>query len=760
MGIPGVRQLGTLLVVATLTGVVAAGLLLPVTGGVGLAARRAAVEFERLPDVLTVPRLAQPSRLLASDGSTLAVFYEEDRVDVRLAQVPQVMRDAIISVEDARFYQHHGLDLHGILRAAITNGRAGGVQQGGSTLTQQYVKNALLESATTAAQRRAATVDTLSRKIREARYALALERRWSKDTILEHYLNIAYFGDGAYGVGAAARHDFGVPVDQLSLPQAALLAGLVRNPSAYDPVRHPAAALARRGVVLSRMQELGRITAAQATAARGAPLGVRVTRVRNGCMGTTAPFFCEYVVARILADPAFGATPAQRRLRLLRGGLRIHSSLDPAVQRAAQAAVDARVPPASPIGAAIDIVEPGTGLIRAMAVNRSYDPKPGPGRTALNLATGGVSGFQAGSTFKIFVLTAALEKGIPLDMTLNCPARYESRGFPRDRPFPYVVNNAGDSEAGVFTVTRATWDSVNTCYVQLEERTGVDRPAQLAEALGVHRMPGARPLVRVPSFTLGSNEVSPLAMAGAYAAYAAHGRYCPPVAVRAVTDGTGRPVPLGAAGCRQVVDPQVADTVSAVLAGVVTSGTGTGAAIGRPAAGKTGTVEDYSSAWFAGYTPQLSAAVWMGDPRGGYAHPLRGVTIGGQYYPQVYGGTLPAPIWADAMRTALAGRPALEFPPADPVLVHGRTVTVPDVSGRSAVDALAQLSAAGLTATVSPTQGTGAPAGTVVSTDPPPGTTVAVGSSVTIVLSAGFLPPSVAPVTPPVPPPTTRKPAH
>ncbi len=751
-----VGRFTALAVISALAGVLVAGILLPVVGGLGLAAKGSADSFENLPADLKVPPLAQRSRLLAADGSTLATFFYENRVNVPIAQVPPVMRNALIAIEDSRFYQHNGIDVKGTLRALVANSRSGSVSQGGSTLTQQYVKNVLIEAAQTTQGQQAAREKTVSRKIREARYALALEQQLTKDQILERYFNIAYFGSGAYGIGSASQHYFSRSVNQLSLPQAALLAGLVRNPTAYDPIRFGARAKDRRDVVLHRMAQLHYIDATQEAAAVAAPLGLRVSRPANGCDASSAPFFCDFVLSELKSDPALGHTAEERTRLLLRGGLTIRTSLQPKVQIAAQHTVDARVPRTSPYAAVADIIQPGTGRIQAMAVNRSWGG--GRGQIRLNLATGGSSGYQAGSTFKIFVLTAAIQQGIPLSLRINSPAHYLSTAFPADRPFPYPVRNAGDSEAGNYDMVGATWESVNTYFIQLEERTGVDAPATIAESMGLRRLPANRPLLRVPSFTLGTNEVSPLSMAGAYATYAAHGNYCRPTGIVLVTDIRGRRYDGGDIKCSQVLDPAIADTVTSVLRGVIDGNhlkTGGLASFGRPAAGKTGTVQNNAGAWFMGYTPELAGAVWVGSPTAPNRYTLNSVTIAGTFYKHVYGGSLPAPIWAAIMRGALAGTPVRDFAAPDPRVSAGRAVAVPDVRGLPLDEALTILRAAGLSPVAATARVFGGQAGLVGRTSPGVGSNVPVGTVVTVYLSNGL----VAPPPPkPTPSPTPGKP--
>ena len=769
------QRIWLLLAISTVAGILLAGMLLPIVGGLGLIARAGANDFESLPSVLKQSPLPQVSRILAADGSVVATFYAEDRVPASLSQVPAVMQKALIAIEDVRFYEHHGVDWKGALRALLHNSSTGSVSQGGSTLTQQYVKNVLIEAGVPGAN-----ADTLTRKVQEAKYALALERRLTKAQILEDYFNIAYFGDGAYGIGTAAQHYFGVPTRKLTLVQSAMLAGLVQSPVAYNPTLHPKAARTRRDVVLAQMLKYHFIDQLQYNTAVKSPVVLHLHKQGNGCEASRFPYFCDYVLNVIKGSTVFGKTRAARINVLERGGLTIQTTLDPTMQKAADDAVHKYVFPheASGVAAAEALVEPGTGKIKAISVNSPYGSNPKLHQNNVDYAVdaplgGGLNRFPMGSTFKLFVLAAALKEGLPLKTTIYAPAHITIRGYTNCAGTPVGIypnlHNAGDSESGKFNLVTGTWFSVNTFYAQLEQRVGLCKAVKMAQSLGVKQGDGTPVRDDIPSFVLGETGAgfSALDTANAYATMAAHGLYCAPMAITRVSDRGGQTIWAPAPDCDQAVEPGLADTVTTILHGVLTQRGATAVGVGepgRPAAAKTGTADDNAASDFAGYVPQLAGAVWVGNPRRPHSS-LNHLLIGGRRYAPVFGATIAGPIWRDTFEAALKDVPVLPLPKPDPKFVRGLQIPVPDVAGLSVADAKAALEKAGFQTTVDPKQvDSDLPAGTVARTSPtgqaPP------GSTITIFVSNGHPPapkptgsPTSQPSTSPSPSPSP-KPTH
>jgi membrane peptidoglycan carboxypeptidase len=671
LGGTGLDRFGLLTRMTTfvvLAGVVAALIVMPVVGGVGLASRNSAQAFSNLPSDLTQVPLPQRNTIVDSDGDILAVLFAQNRVEVPLEEISPIMQQAVIAIEDQRFLDHAGVDFRGTLRASISTG-SGGQVQGGSTISQQYVKQILLTAATTKEEREAATAVSINRKLREARYAIALENKLSKKEILEGYLNIAYFGAGSYGVEIAARRYFSTNADKLTLSQAATLAGLVQNPSRFDPTQYPERAQNRRDDVLNAMVNTGYITQEQADAAKAISVedDLDPAELPNGCTTSIAPFFCDYVLTVLRSDPAFGETPEDRARLLDIGGLTIKTTLDRQAQVSSQKAVEDRIPydDASGKAASITMIRPGTGEITAMAQNRKWG-RSGIGYTTVNYGApvdaNGTVGFQAGSTFKAFTIAAAFQQGWDPFKVINSPEKKEFEDFVEcetgDKFAPYEVKNS--TASGAFDILSGTAYSVNTYFVGLEEQLGLCDPPNIAKASGVQQGNG-EDFEKFPCFTLGCFDVTTLDMAVGMATFAAHGIRCNAIAITEVTDRYGKNLNVPSADCTRTIDLQVADSTTAVLAGVingpVSGRTGQAMDLGRPAAGKTGTTDSSAAVWFVGYTPDMAAAVWVGDPRGGQKYPMKRVTINGRYYSQVFGSTMPGPIWRDALVGALEGTP-------------------------------------------------------------------------------------------------------
>ena len=651
-----------------LAGIVTALIVLPVAGGIGLASRNGAQAFSTLPNDLTRVPLPQQNTILDAKGDVLAVLYAQNRIEVPLEQISPLMQQAIIAIEDQRFFNHAGVDFRATIRASISTG-SGGQVQGGSTITQQYVKQILLTAATTKEEQQAATAVSINRKLREARYAIGLENKLTKKEILAGYLNIAYFGAGSYGVEIASKRYFSKSASELTLTQAATLAGLVQNPSRYDPTQYPERAQARRDLVLKAMKNSGYITSEQADAAIAVPvsLDLNPTELPNGCTTSTAPYFCDYVLTVLRNDPIFGDTPQVRETVLNLGGLTIKTTLDPKAQKASQTAVDEKIPFDDPSGkaAAITMMRPGTGEITAMAQNRKWG-RSGAGYTTVNYNTpvdsNGTVGFQAGSTFKAFTIAAAFKQGWDPFEVIGAPAKKTFENFVEcetgDKFAPYEVQNSTSS--GAFDILSAAAFSVNTYFVGLEERLGLCDPIDIATAAGVKQGNGEL-FEKYPCFTLGCFDVTTLNMTEGMATLAAHGVHCSPIAISKITDRFGVEIDVPSADCKRTIDLQVADSTTAVLAGVIDGPipgrTGRAMDLGRPAAGKTGTTDSSAAVWFVGYTPDMAASVWVGDPRGGQKYPMKNINIGGRYYSQVFGSTMPGPIWRDSLIGALAGTP-------------------------------------------------------------------------------------------------------
>ncbi len=618
----------------------------------GLVAKDASDAYLSLPADLSIPPTAQDSYIYANDGKTLlTTFYDQNRRDVRLSDVATVMQQAVVAAEDARFYQHGGTDLRSILRALVSNGRSGQISQGASTLTMQYVRNVLkYDPNLSPQQREEATADTSGRKVREIRYATALERKISKQQILQGYLNIAYFGDGAYGVYAASQTYFGKVPSQLTLSEAALLAGVLQSPDSDNPVAGDKnAALTRRSYVLDSMAKMGAITAAQAAQAQRQPLSLHPTTAPNNCGAVPAEhndwgFFCDYFRQWWDEQPAFGSTVQEREQALIEGGYRIVTSLDPAVQANALHQSLSVYGYGSKRALPIAVVQPGTGRVLALAVNRHYSLAANPHKrmypnTVNQLVAGGdgTNGYPSGSTFKMFTMLAALEQGWSLSAAFNATSplvtRYPASGDGSCGGYWCPTNDNPHWMDGHRNMWTGFGRSVNTYFVWLEEHVGAQNAVAMAQRLGItFRAPSDAALAKHSakswgSFTLGVADTTPLDLANAYATVAAEGMYCSPSPVLSITDHSGNAVKAANPNCKRVLDADVARAATDAARCPVgqqsadghgcDGGTGAVAAhiIGaRPLAGKTGSSENNETETFVGFTPQIAAAGIAADP--------------------------------------------------------------------------------------------------------------------------------------------------
>lgn len=672
-----IRVLGVLMAFVAscaVAGIFTAGLALPVVGTAALVSAKGAETLNDLPSDFTASQPSMKSIITAADGTQIAEFFAENRIVVPLKDVAHPLQQAVVAIEDRRFLEHHGVDIEGMSRAVLSN-LAGNDLQGASTLTQQYVKNLLIEQGRAAGDPDmidAASETTIERKAREAKLALSLEQRMSKADILEGYLNIAQFGPSVYGVEAASRHYFSKSAKDLSLAEAALLAGLPQSPNGHDPVTNPKSAMRRQHAVLDAMLRDGYITQAQRDQAAAVPVErlLKVSNAQQGCgLAGDAAYFCSWVVGEILSSPEFGATYAERQRLLLRGGLEIKTTLDPKTQKAAFDAITGRIPVGDPsdVKIAISGVEPGTGKILAMAQNTRFGVEPGNNgvtETSYNADYnhGGNAGFPTGSTFKVFTLAQWYLEGYGGRDVIGgryfVPRREWNISCAPELAADYPFSETGGAKRGATTVANGTAQSTNAVFVNMAAKMDLCEIANTAAKLGVTKPNGA-PLAPNPAFVLGAGNATPLQMANAYATFASHGVFCSPVGITSVTDSTGKSYDVPTPNCHQVLPPDVADKVAVTLQGVL-SGGGRAAAIARPAAGKTGTTDKNDNTWFAGFVPQLSAAIWVGHSNGNI--PVGHQVIGGRYYGSLYGSSLAAPTWGTFMSSALDGVPVAPFP--------------------------------------------------------------------------------------------------
>ncbi|MFN8075290.1 MAG: penicillin-binding protein [Kineosporiaceae bacterium] len=770
--------LGAFLVISLVSGFLLAGLALPLAGAAGVSATATVSAFDSLPEELEPPQLSEASTMFAADGKTvIARFYDENRIAIPLSAMGLPLQRAIVAIEDSRFYEHGGIDPKGVLRAFVNN-QMSDETQGASTLTQQYVKNALIEKAVQAGDDSGVETATKRdgqegyvRKIREMRLAMGLEKKLSKDKILEGYLNIALFGDNVYGAEAASRYYFNKHANQLTLAEAATLAGAVQQPGKQNP-RRTKAATARRNVVLARMYELKMINEKQYTEAVKSPLVVRITKSRNGCINAGgAAYFCDYVQALIEKDDSFnalGRTTSERSAALKRGGLSIVTTMVPSIQAAATNTLMSTIPAtdASHLNTATSTVEPGTGKILAMAQNSVYNPVPGRGQTSQNWNAehkfhGSLNGFQPGSTFKTFTLAEWLAQGKSLKSVVPAPGDLtvdQADAFKKTSCVSYsgaAQWKPGNSEGHgghPVSILEATSASINTAFVNMAKQLDLCDIVGLANKMGIRQVGDGRPLnAQHPSFIIGGDRgTTPLMMANAYATFANKGTYCSPVAVLSIKKRDGKPVKVPPTTCTRVVSEEVAAGVTYALDGVLKHGTAgsVGPIPGRDAVGKTGTTNESVHTWFVGYAPQRSTAVWVGHAD--TDRPQHNVKVKGKTIRVVFGATLAGPMWKKIMTAALKGLPVVRFDRPDNKMLVGESNNVPDVKGMSVSDAIAALEDEGFEGEVADARvSSDQREGRVAFTSPGAGSKIDTGSSIQIFVSNGQAPaPSWGPPQP------------
>ncbi|WP_457256207.1 transglycosylase domain-containing protein [Pedococcus sp. P5_B7] len=791
-----VSLLGAFVATAMVMGLLTAGLLIPAVGATGSAATSGVKMFDDLPGEFTATQLSQQSTIKDARGGILATPQQENRIIVNLKQVAPIMQKAQIAIEDSRFYEHGGVDPRGILRAVASNAQGGDVQ-GASTLTQQYVKltlqeNALRNNDEEAAQ--AAVRKSAARKIQEIKYAVTLEKEMTKDQILQGYLNLAYYGDLAYGVEAAAQHYFSVSASKLNIPQAALLAGLVQNPGRTDPRNYPEKAQARRDVVLDRMYALGIISAKQLKASKAIPVK-KMLKLKNplsNCAASSEPYFCNYVMEYLKdmdnhALDVLGKTRPERIKNITGGGLTIQTTLDPQVQEQSLKDLTKRVPFANTamgkdpkdktkagysrmVGSAGTIIEPSTGRVLAMVQNTKYPTTKAQqnayGYTEVNWNVdekyNGTAGFQFGSTAKMFAIVRALETGTPVNGTVPSKFASTTKGAvytPQEIGScapggPYTIHNDYAIGGKPLPLKKATADSINTAFASLTFKLGTRNVLNTMTKMHLHTGSGTN-LPCYASTVLGTGDVTPMTLASSYAILANNGKYCPPNPILSITTADRKPLKIGATTCKQVIDPDVAKGATELLTGVIKEGTGSRAKLGsRPAAGKTGTTDKHVESWFVGYTAQRAAAVWVGTPysqRG-----MNGIQLGGSYYRGVFGGDIAAPIWKNLIENASNGLPERQFDDPSNKIVNGDRISVPFVGGMSVAEATARLKEAGFLVQVAGQANSGYPQGIVVYTNPS-GSALR-GSTIGLYTSSGFNPPPKPdPTKTPDPKPTKTK---
>jgi membrane peptidoglycan carboxypeptidase len=741
-------------------------MMVPGLGMVSTAANASIGIFNDLPSYIALGKLSQANTVYATRAGTavpIATIYNQDRQDVAWTGVSQYLKDAAVAGEDRRFYQHGGVDMPSIARAAIENTVRGAITSGSSTLDMQLVKNILVQQAlqiSNATLRKVAyqqaITDTMSRKIREMKLSIGLDKKYSKQEILLGYLNITGFGGNTYGVQAAAQQYFSVDATQVTVAQAASLVAIVQQPSFQNlasPKEYPANKL-RRDQILNDMYQQKFISKSQFDTAIGTPIAseVKLSSVHSGCLyASDAKWACDYVQHLVPSLNALGTSAADRTRRWERGGYKVYTSIDLAQQDVTRTALRADAPATESrfaLGASAVSIQPGTGRILVMTQNKAFDnsgPGGGPTTTAINYNTdqnyGGSSGFQTGSTYKIFTLADWLQNGHGLNDVVNGTSRtFQQSSFaaPCSKPFvgTYSPKNDSAGEGGLMSVITATQNSVNAAFMTMAQQLNLCDIRTVAQSMGVHRADGT-PLRVDPASVLGVNDIAPITMAGAIATIGAAGTYCAPLIVDKIIDPVGKSLTGQPQQCTQALAPNIASTVAYALAAVMKRGTGTAGnpQDGVPIVGKTGTTDVADQNWLIATTTKVSLAVWVGNSTGHQS--LRQISIAG-----TNGYNTKFNIFRTAMKS-LDSDPKYRgaaFPAPDASLIREPGIRVPTLTGQSVSSAQSALSSLGFSVTNGGTQASDLPVGEVSGTSPPAGSVAGNGSQVSVFTSDGSLP--------------------
>ena len=765
---------GAFIGMSVVAGLLVTAAVTPAIAVTGMAANNSIGVFEGLPEYLNVDQLAQPTTIYAKNGDqdvALATFYSQNRLPVAFNQISPAAKDAAISGEDPRFYSHGGIDVQGTVRGVLSTVGGGGVQ-GGSSITQQYVKNVLLQKCEalpvkTKEQKTKyqqcvddSTGVSPDRKVKEMKYAIGIEKKYTKDQILVGYLNIAGFGGSVYGIEAAAKYYYNTTAAALTPAQAASLIAIVNEPTSLkidDPESKTNGAAngyaknkERRDYILGKMYQYKRLTKAQYQEAVKTPVTPVITPSVRGCQtaGGSA-YFCDYVQKIILNDPTFGADEDTRASNFNRGGYKVYTTLDLQLQQVAEETVQSYVPAVydrADIGGVLTGVQPGTGRVLYMAQNKLYSQDPDvvnadPRYSSINLATdqkyGGSGGFQVGSTYKVFTLAEWFKQGHSLSESVNANIR-TYRTFKDSCTGgwngAYTPQNDSPGETGIRNAQSATTQSINTAFISMASQLDLCEIRKDAESFGVHTAKG-EPLDTNPSSVLGTNYIAPLTMATAFAGIANSGMTCTPIAIDKIVDATGKDVKPPASACSQAVDPAVANTMAKALQGPLQGG-GTASGMnrtGKDMLGKTGTTEYNDQLWLVAATTKVAGAYWVGN--------IQGHIDFRKVYPTH--GTSPASARTAVMRTMMTAAVDKyggdDFPAPPDKLTRGVQVAIPDLTGKTPDEAKSILNGLGLDSADGGPQDSFAPAGTVSATDPAAGTQVSKGTPVTLFTSNGSL---------------------